>query len=273
MTTEILVYEKNKQLWTTSLEVAARFGKKHKNVIRRIEQTVNDCPEGFSRLNFEPRTYFDERGKEQPMYLLSRGGFSLIAMGFTGPEAIKWKVKFIAAFDLMERRIIELSRQAEKRAALDWQQARQEGKASRRTLAAVLADFVSYARRQGSRFPDSYFINVTRMVYRTFFSLSPEVERTLHHAIRDHLDARQLQDLATVEDRLALEIDDHMAQGQPYKTTFVEAKAFVSELARVFKPSPVLPPSMGAGLLLSGKPGRSRAAAQLSLWESRIGHA
>jgi Rha family phage regulatory protein len=271
MIPEILVFEQSRQLWTTSLEVGRKFGKRHDTVLRAIRNL--ECSPEFHRRNFAEITYRDDRGREQPMFMLSRGGFAMVAMGFTGRDAVAWKEKFIAAFDLMERRIIELSRQAEKRAALDWQQARQEGKDSRRTLAAVLADFVSYARRQGSRFPDSYFINITRMVYRTFFSLSPEVERTLHHAIRDHLDARQLQDLATVEDRLALAIDDHMAQGQPYKTIFVEAKAFVSELARVFKPAPVLPPGMGAGLLLSGKPGRSGAAAQLSLWESRIGHA
>ena len=49
----------------------------------------------------------DEQGKPRPMYQLSRDGFTLVAMGFTGKRALEWKVRYIEAFNAMERALIE----------------------------------------------------------------------------------------------------------------------------------------------------------------------
>lgn len=93
---------------TTSRALADHFGKQHKNVLRDIEATIaqlNQTEEGkaFSRLNFEPRTALDSRGKEQPLYLLTRDAFTLLAMGFTGSRALAFKVAYINAFNRMEQ--------------------------------------------------------------------------------------------------------------------------------------------------------------------------
>ena len=53
---------------------------------------------------FHPAT-FENRGKKYPMYLMNRDGFSLLAMGFTGKEAVQWKLKYIAAFNAMEKQL------------------------------------------------------------------------------------------------------------------------------------------------------------------------
>lgn len=37
------------------------------------------------------------------MYYLTRDGFSLLAMGFTGKKALQWKMAFLKAFNEMER--------------------------------------------------------------------------------------------------------------------------------------------------------------------------
>ncbi len=85
---------------TNSLRVAEHFGKLHKNVLRDIENL--ECSAEFSRLNFEPRDYIDERGKTQPMIEMTRDGFTILVMGFTGKEAMQWKEAYIAAFNKME---------------------------------------------------------------------------------------------------------------------------------------------------------------------------
>lgn len=95
---------------TTSRALADHFGKQHKNVLRDIEATIaqlNQTGEGkaFSRLNFEPRTALDSRGKEQPLYILTRDAFTLLAMGFTGSRALAFKVAYINAFNRMEQLI------------------------------------------------------------------------------------------------------------------------------------------------------------------------
>ena len=89
-------------LRTTSRVVAEKFGKRHDNVLRDITSIKSDVPEEFWLLNFEERDYLDSRGKTQPQYELTRDGFVLLAMGFTGAAAMEWKVRFIEAFNMME---------------------------------------------------------------------------------------------------------------------------------------------------------------------------
>lgn len=61
-----LVHFSNNRLVTTSLEISNHFGKKHKNVLRDIENL--DCSEEFAKLNFELCHKISElqNGKPQP---------------------------------------------------------------------------------------------------------------------------------------------------------------------------------------------------------------
>lgn len=106
----------------SSLKVAERFGKRHKNVLQSIESLEVD--DEFGRLNFQPSYYLNEQNKEQPCYNITRDGFALLAMGFTGPEAMKWKKAYIQAFNQLEQAHLErLQQQAEFVAELPFSQA------------------------------------------------------------------------------------------------------------------------------------------------------
>jgi Rha family phage regulatory protein len=106
----------------SSLKVAERFGKRHTNVLRAIESLELD--DEFGRLNFEPSSYLNEQNKEQPCYNITRDGFAILAMGFTGPEAMKWKKAYIQAFNQLEQAHLErLQQQAEFVAELPFSQA------------------------------------------------------------------------------------------------------------------------------------------------------
>ena len=119
------VYEYGGEPVTTSRAVAEQFGKEHKHVIQSIESIIAEL--NGNRLNFEPvnepnfrpietntanrefaaRNFFlteykDERGRSQKQYILTRDGFTLLAMGFTGAKALQFKVAYINAFDRME---------------------------------------------------------------------------------------------------------------------------------------------------------------------------
>lgn len=100
-----LVRDEAGQIFATSLDVAERFGKHHKNVLRAIDAL--ECSVEFRRLNFEPSSYINEQGKEQPCYRMTRDGFTLLAMGFTGAEATRWKESYIRAFNMMEREVTQ----------------------------------------------------------------------------------------------------------------------------------------------------------------------
>jgi anti-repressor protein len=70
--------------YTTSLDVAATFGKRHSHVIRAIEALPND---DFRLLNFEATSYKDSYGRDQKAYAITRDGLTLLGMGFTGAKA------------------------------------------------------------------------------------------------------------------------------------------------------------------------------------------
>ncbi|MBQ3059549.1 MAG: Rha family transcriptional regulator [Desulfovibrio sp.] len=86
-----------------STDVALHFQKKHKNLLRDIDRIKSLSPASFSGLNFEPAEYTDKQGKPRLAYRLTRDAFSLLVMGMTGPAAIRWKLRYIEAFNRMEQ--------------------------------------------------------------------------------------------------------------------------------------------------------------------------
>lgn len=97
---------------TTSREVAHYFRKRHDNVVRDIRSIMDNCPEEFTALNFEVSNYLDQTGRSLPMYIIFRDGFTLLAMGYTGPEAIRFKLAYIEAFNRMEAELAKRNRPA-----------------------------------------------------------------------------------------------------------------------------------------------------------------
>ena len=69
----------------TSQQLAEVFGKEHYNVLRDIRETVAKCSKSFCALNFEGAEYLDEQGKSRPMYLMTKDGFTMVAMAYTTP--------------------------------------------------------------------------------------------------------------------------------------------------------------------------------------------
>ena len=90
---------------TSSLLVAQTFGKRHDHVLRDIEKVIAQLPEDFSQPNFGAANYLDAQGKSRLMYLLTRDAFTLLVMGYTGKEAMAFKVKYIEAFNAMEEEL------------------------------------------------------------------------------------------------------------------------------------------------------------------------
>ncbi len=99
-----LVRVENGHPITDSRMVAEAFGKRHDNVLQAIETL--ECSSSFRGLNFQVVQYTDLKGEIRPHVQMTRDGFFLLAMGFTGAEAAKWKEQFIKAFNTMESAII-----------------------------------------------------------------------------------------------------------------------------------------------------------------------
>lgn len=94
--------------FATSLDVAAHFGKAHKHVLRDIDRLLEDLGPDFGRSNFGPSSYLNQQNKQQRCFNLSRDGFTLLAMGSTGADAVSWKVRYLEAFNAMETELRRL---------------------------------------------------------------------------------------------------------------------------------------------------------------------
>jgi len=100
MLVEIKKFGREERAICTSLDVAETFGKEHKNVLRDIREL--GCSEKFNRLNFEPISYTDTMNRKQEAVVMTRDGFTLLVMGYTGELAMKFKEAYINQFNAME---------------------------------------------------------------------------------------------------------------------------------------------------------------------------
>jgi Rha family phage regulatory protein len=197
--------------------VAEKFGKRHDNVIRAIRNL--DCPTEFMRLNFEEHSYLDERGNIQPIYRVSRDGFAFLAMGFTGKEAASWKLKFLAAFNTMERHLMQQA--TERRIARD------ETKASLRAVSFALK---TTREEAGKDTPAHVYSNEARMLNAILVELFGTDNRaSLTNAQLKVLDSLQQKDMLLI------------AQGRTYQERKDELRSYSQRMA-------------GTGLRLVGHP-------------------
>lgn len=103
---EIVFRGANDQAVTSSLLIDEKFGKEHKNVMQSIRNLIGGTAENSAIAEmFSESTYLNEQNKEQPMFLMNRDGFTLLAMGFTGKKAMQFKLEYIKAFNSMEAQI------------------------------------------------------------------------------------------------------------------------------------------------------------------------
>ncbi|BCG46833.1 Phage antirepressor [Citrifermentans bremense] len=216
-----IVTLQHRQAVTSSLTVANVFRKQHKDVIRAIDNLVADLEnEGISQRNFAPREYTDERGKTWPMYEMNRDGFSLLAMGFTGKKALGFKLKYIDAFNHMERLLLNQQN-------LSWQEQRDGNKIGRRAETDALAEFVDYATAQGSQSARFYYANVTNMTYKALNL----VKQSGPQSLRDSIDTMQLSFLTSAEYLIRDVMQTGMAAGIQYRDIFQQAKDAVTAYA------------------------------------------
>ncbi|MEK4884894.1 Rha family transcriptional regulator [Bacillus sp. FSL W8-0223] len=117
-----LVFIENGEVFTTSRQVAKDFGKEHKHVLESIREIIRNLTDENSAVSF--KNYFIEdsytsRGKVYPQFKLTKDGFTLLAMGFTGAKALKFKIDYINQFNEMEAQLKEIDLVMNQKSELD----------------------------------------------------------------------------------------------------------------------------------------------------------
>ncbi len=195
---QIEVFEKDEQFWTTSLDVAEKFGKRHNDVVRAIKNL--EMPSDFQLRNF---AYLTRKipGGTQEYYTISRDGFSLLAMGFTGKEALQWKIKYIEAFNLMEKTIIAQAKQIRREGNKEYKQLKADNTAARRIGTDALQKWVDYAISQGTKNPNRWYGLLTEFQYDAIIIPGGHMEIRRR---KDELKKKNGHDVLTNEELLSL---------------------------------------------------------------------
>lgn len=103
--TDIILSTQNGEPVASSRQIAESFGKEHKDVLEAIRTKT---AENSALLEmFHLTEYTTSQNKKLPMYLMNRDGFSFLVMGFTGKKADEWKLRYIQAFNAMEKQLAQ----------------------------------------------------------------------------------------------------------------------------------------------------------------------
>lgn len=152
MLVEIKKFGKEERTAVTSLDVAETFGKEHNHVLRDIREL--GCSEEFNRSNFGQISYTDSMNRKQDAVVMTRDGFTLLVMGYTGELAMRFKEAYIKQFNAMEAalqgKLIE----------------RQKGIAVRQALTKALQQSTEDARMHGHAY-SAY----TNCIYKALFGM------------------------------------------------------------------------------------------------------
>lgn len=199
-----LVMMRGRDAVCDSLDVAEHFGKRHKNMIQNIERLAENSAD--VRALFKAQTYVDTYGREQKKYFMNRDGFSLLVMGFTGKQAIEWKMKYIAAFNHMEQLLAQKQTEV-------YRATRAYQKSIRKQETDVIKCLVNYAQGQGSKNAERYYS-----------ILSELADRTAGIEDRERATIKQLGVLALVENIIARCIAGGTTAQMAYKDIYQECR-------------------------------------------------
>lgn len=152
---EVMMKRINKEeiIVVSSRDVAETFSKEHKNVLKDVRELA--CSEEFRRLNFEQSEYLNQQKHKQPMYYMTRDGFTLLVMGYTGEKAMEFKEAYIRQFNHMEKLLKEKFVE------------RQKGI----TVRHIVTDMIKQSRENERMHGHAYSL-YTDMIYKSLFGKS-----------------------------------------------------------------------------------------------------
>ncbi len=199
-----LVLLKNGEAVCDSLEVADKFHKRHVDVIRSLENlTTQNCT---VKSMFHASNYKADNGQTYKKYFMNRDGFSLLVMGFTGKEALEWKLKYIKAFNEMEKFILE-------KQSKEWITTRYQGKLTRKNETDTIKKLIEYAKNQGSEHADKLYITYSKLANKTA-GVTNRNEATIP----------QLNNLSLIENIILHVIDSGIMTDKHYKEIYQDCK-------------------------------------------------
>lgn len=212
---ELVYLSQKNEVVCDSLQVAEKFKKRHDNVLRAIEGILKNEE---TKEMFTLSSYTDRQNKQvYRMYIMNRDGFSLLIMGFTGKKALDWKLKYIQAFNEMEKQLKE-------KQSIQWQQTRLEAKNMRKLETAEIKELVQYAQSQGSKNAKKYYLALSKLANKTI---------GLSGGQREQASITQLNTLTLIENIIHHVIQEGIEKQLPYKEIYQICKVRLEEFREI----------------------------------------
>jgi len=210
------IYER--EITCDSQTVAKKFGYKHNELMRVINNLVSDLDElrGISNLPFFEEIEKEYRGTKFKAYVMSREFFSLLSMRFRGQKALEWQMKFNTAFYDMEKALLKAS---ENSGDHEWLKVRTQSKQMRLQQTDVIKDFVAYATSQGSKSAKFYYKHITNATYKALGLIQHKRPK-----LKDTLDCMELSQLMVAENVAKKSLRKYMDANEDYKSIFLLVK-------------------------------------------------
>lgn len=223
---ELTVMKKN-EIFTTSLAISEGVGLEHRAVIILLKKHSNT-----ETLKAFEMTKAPTLGRPIDVaYLTEVQATFLITLMRNSPRVIEFKERLTKAF--FNQRCI-LQQMFSQKHNEEWLIKRQETKIMRRELNDTIQEFVNYARSQGSKSADKYYMNFSRMELTGLFI----IEQRYPNA-RDVMSVRQLNLIEMADEAIAISLKESMQKELHYKECYKAAKDKISLLVKIFPRSPL----------------------------------
>lgn len=217
-----LVFVKREDVFTDSKIIAIGTKTTHHAIQQLLKKYKNELEQlGTFRISNAEST----GGRKENIYLLNEPQATFLITLLKNNEAvIKFKLELVKEFYRMRKIIVE-------KKSLEWQQTRQQGKLTRREEADGIKEFIEYAKNQGSKHADMYYMHFSKLANKI---------AGIHGNMRELINARQLMYLSIAESTILKTVMHGMKQNLDYKKVYEECKRrldVLSDLAILEKSS------------------------------------
>lgn len=211
-----LVKLKGNDVFTDSLVIAQGTGNEHESVVSLIKKYESHFRRfgGFEFTDLKS----GKRGRPTRVYSLNEPQATLLITFLDNTEVVvNFKVELVRQFYEMRRIVLE-------RQSPHWQTTRLESKTNRRMETDEIKALVEYAKENGSKNADMYYVNLTNLANKVV-GIPPDS--------RDVITASQLNNLILIEHIIGEIIKSGIRQGNYYKDIYQACKKQLEQFTAV----------------------------------------
>jgi Rha family phage regulatory protein len=189
------IFDKGGYFFADSKKISKIFSKRHDNVLRSIENLVkNGCSKEFFALNFKVTFKKNKSGRSDKMYYITKDGFVMLTMGFTGKQAMAFKEIYINKFNQYE----------------EYYKSRQKLKMESTHLTDSIKN---YRELQGKEVKPFHYSNEYNMINKIVLGMNAKQFKQKHNidenirTIRDYLTIEQINLIEDMQHKNAVMIE------------------------------------------------------------------